>query len=415
MFAAALPAGAQNPNRVELPTEANAIAFAPGSQTIFYGIEGIELQLPGPVDDLEEVQVDLDTDGSMAGIRVTQKLTITGLGDFSFRVPGPAVDVQTLPESGTQPGLRRGAVLWQGFSSGEKVLAARMELYPDQESLRMPLRFALSITVDGQPLLPGTTASGELRMSLRVSNVSATPVEMAEATVDPAKIAPVLDRVRDLLSEGARPRPGEGGVPKSLPAVGPIGSAPTEIEAPFRVEGAVVFPPGVLSDVTANGAEVTEGSGGTTASFSGLLGGGDPLDLEVSLTGQAEDLGLPELEISDMTSVPSPRMVRPPAGGSWVGAVAAAPDYFDGREMLRTLLEVMWRVARIRQYDAYLGNPQPLGASVTSYEFRLAPPPAQAVAPPPVLPEGPAAATVVVASIAGVGLLFGLALLWSRF
>src|SRR6266496_6216393 len=108
------------PGSVRLPTEADALAYAPNSETILFGALGVETRLPGPVDDREQVSVGLALDGSITKVRVAQRLTITGVGDFSFKVPGPARDVRSLPESASTPGLRKGALLWQGFAAGRK-------------------------------------------------------------------------------------------------------------------------------------------------------------------------------------------------------------------------------------------------------------------------------------------------------
>src|SRR5207244_3064081 len=104
-----------------------------------------------------------------------------------------AIDVQGLPGSQDQPGLRKGAVLWQGFSPGRKALGATMQLHPDLEAQRLPVRFDLSITVGGKPLRPGSRLSGPLRMTISMRNVSAVPVQIREARADPRALAPVLD------------------------------------------------------------------------------------------------------------------------------------------------------------------------------------------------------------------------------
>src|SRR5207244_4677075 len=104
------------------------------------------------VADDEVITVGFDAAGAPDSIQVDQRLTLMGLGDFEIRVPGPAMDVRALPGSAELPGLRKGAVLWQGFSSGTKLLAATMHLFPNLEAPRLPLRFSLSMTVGGAPL-----------------------------------------------------------------------------------------------------------------------------------------------------------------------------------------------------------------------------------------------------------------------
>ena len=405
------PTAAQPANRIQLPTEANAIAFAPGSNTIFFGEQGIELQLPGPVSDVEHVAVDLDTNGSMSAIRVVQRLTLQGLGDFSFRVPGPATNVEALPESQSRPGVRRGALIWQGFSPGKKLLAARMELFPEEEALRFPLRFRLAIMVGGRPVDLNERASGPLDITLTVTNVSATPVVVRDGKASSVALAPVLDTVRSILRRGDRPKPGQGGIPTSISVSGDVSSRPEAVEAPFRVEGTISFPPGTVRTLSTRGGRIESGSGGDRVTFSSLLGGGKPIQLTVGVSGEATNMPLPNIELTASTAAPSPDLVKGPGGGSWTEA-AAGPADLDGRDMLRRLMDVMWMVARIRQFDAYLGNPQPLGPARTSYTIRLAPP-AKAVATAPASPGGSPLGAVT-ASLFALAVLFGLALLWAH-
>ena len=167
---------------VRLPTELDAMAFTPWAQTLLFdqwnpsntpssaANRGIETQLPGPVADQEQVNVGLHTDGSISQVVVSQRLILSGLGDFQFRVPGPARDVSALPGSATNPGLRKGSVLWQGFSSGREVLAAEVDLMPNLERDRLPLEFGIDMSVDGQTLEPGKKKSGPFQLNLRVSN-----------------------------------------------------------------------------------------------------------------------------------------------------------------------------------------------------------------------------------------------------
>ena len=87
----------------------------------------------------QEVLVDVTPEGRVVRVRVRQRLTLSGVGDYFFQVPAPVLDVRSLPESQGEPGLRRGAVLWQGFSPGERVLAAELELDPKLAARALPL------------------------------------------------------------------------------------------------------------------------------------------------------------------------------------------------------------------------------------------------------------------------------------
>jgi hypothetical protein len=400
-------------DRVHLPTVADALPFAPGTELILNGAQGVETQLPGRVADEEHVRVDLQADGSVAAVEVTQRLTLSGLGDFSFKVAGPASDVQALPESANQPGLRRGAVLWQGFSPGEKVLAARMTLFPDQEAKRLPLRFDLAMAVGGAPLAPGARRTGPLELTLRVTNVSAVPIAMVDVPTDPAELAPVLDAIHASLARGERPAPGEGGIPGDVAATGTRDSRSEDVEAPFKVAGEIVFPAGSLIAPSVSGGRSSSEPDGLHVRFERLLGGGSPLVLSIRIHGRARGLGLPVFTATASPAPPRAAVVKPPTPAGWTAAVATDPGSFEGSTMLAEAMSALWRVARLGQFDAYLGNPDPFGTSTTTYAFRLAPraapPPEVAAFGGPIRPMG-----LITLALFLLLMLFGGALVWAR-
>jgi hypothetical protein len=80
--------------------------------------------------------------------------------------------------------------------------------------------------------------------------------------------------------------------------------------------------------------------------------------------------------------------------------------------MTALIMDTLWRTARLRQFDAYLGDPDPTGPARTIYRFVLAPAPPPAPAAPPFSSGGP------LRVLAGAGLVLVLALgalvVWSR-
>ena len=82
---------------------------------------------PGMTSD-QRVLVGIDTTGKPVSVAVVQRLRLRNLGDYSFAVSGPIVDVEAAPGTDSEPGLRRDAILWSGFSPGKKTLAARATL-----------------------------------------------------------------------------------------------------------------------------------------------------------------------------------------------------------------------------------------------------------------------------------------------
>jgi hypothetical protein len=406
----ALPAGAAQ--QVALPTGADVLPVAPGEETILYGNKGIETLLPGTVDDAERVSVEIAPDGTPVAVGVRQRLVVHGLGDFRFKVSGPAQDVVALPESEAEPGLRKGAVLWQGFSADEKVLASEMNMFPKEEARRLPLRVSAEATVDGQPAIEG--AAGEFRMELVVSNVSAGPVTITSAEGDPAEVGAALDAVASELAKGRRPVPGTNGVPAELTAVRGVRGVLADVAAPFRIAGEISYPSGLegVKATAGRGAELEHGAA-RTVRFSGLVGGGDSDTLTISIEGDASDLGRPALDLVARPAPPASSEARPPGGGTWAAALERG-DSVKPRSMWDQLMTVSWQVAKLRQYDTYLGNPDPAGPGNTVYRFRLAEP--EIAAPPSTgssLPPSTSPVLVTTALLALLFLAFDGVLLWS--
>jgi hypothetical protein len=406
---AGAPANAEARISLSLPRQTDLPAVIGSIERIVNAGRAIETKLPGRVTDREEVAVGLGPDGTPATVAVSQVLKLHGLGDFVFKVPGPARDVSALPESVNQPGLRAGAVLWQGFSPGEKTLAAQVELDPRLEQDRLPLRFAIDGTIGGRPWTPSRAASGPLDLRLTITNASAIPVIVAGAEADPAAVAPPLDAVRAAIRAGDRPVPGAGDVPARVAAFGPPQTREEQIEAPFAVSGSLRFPAGSLTGVTVDGGEASEDANGIRVGFRSHLGGGSPMSTTIRVRGTAHDLRLPGLDVSAEPALPLPSSLEPPEGSSWAAYGAAHPDRATGETMLRALMEATARVARLRQYDTYLGNPDATGPAAATYRFAFAPPDRPAA---PVVAAAPFRPAVAVAGVLIGVLLLALALEW---
>jgi hypothetical protein len=400
------------PGTIHLPTETDALPNLAQVETLLNGKRALETQLPGPVEDREQVDVSFDPSGRPIEIEVLQRLFLEGLGDYSFKVPGPALDVAAAPGSDAEPGLRRGAVLWQGFSPDRRELGAVLHLDPSQEVSRLPLAIHLEMTVDGEPLRGDVPASGRFSMALRIVNRSAVPISIPNAASDPVRSAAALDAVRRTLKAGNRPVPGEGGLPDSLPLVSQDGFHTTHIEAPFLIRGRLRFPPGSLENLHATGGTERSGGEGIIA-FKRQLGEGRSWIREVRVTGVAHDLRLPDLAFQAVPAPPFAETLQPPGGGTWTEFAAQHPDAYTSRTMVRLLLESLWRTARLVQFDAYLGNPDATGESTTTYAFRLTPEPQADVVSLAVSPEVNPLGIGVLA-VAFLLLLAGLAVAWAR-
>jgi hypothetical protein len=111
------------------------------------------------------------------------------------------------------------------------------------------------------------------------------------------------------------------------------------------------------------------------------------------------------------------RALSPPGGGrSWQDAVARGLVSLDGRELLALTVRTIYRVSRVRQYEAFLINPDPLaraGSDRTVYEYRSV-----AVTVRPAVPPAPGGGTdaliTVLAAVGGVLAVGGLLVFWAH-
>ena len=94
-------------------------------------------------------------------------------------------------------------------------------------------------------------------------------------------------------------------------------------------------------------------------------------------------------------------------------ALLHPPPGLSGRALLERVTLALLGIARARQYDAYLGNPDPTGRNRTTYLYRSTqrPAPVAAAAPTPVRSNGRSTLLVVAALLAATAL--GL-VAWSR-
>jgi hypothetical protein len=297
---------------------------------------------PGAVDDLEVVTVGIDRSGAPRSVTVEQRLTVHGTGDFRLRIAGPALDVAPLADTTVTPGLQRGAVVWQGFVAGQRLLGARVTLDARQEQFRVPL----SITVRGHELV--------------LHNQTAQPVDLVDADPDPTALARVSSAVRDRLAARQRPLAGRDGLPRTLAARSPSTVHREPVAVPLAVTGTVTMGTGRRSvDTVVDSADVR-----VPAPFPVTA-----IDLQVA------------------AALPSP------------DAISTGAD----RASLRSLELVLAGAAAATALDAYLGNPNP-GASATAFRYRtVAPAPVHRTPKPRAQPLTLALAGVAALMVVGTG------------
>jgi hypothetical protein len=321
--------------------------------------------VPGPVVNDEVVLVGLDPAGGAQRVLVEQRLRLTGQGDYQVRERGPARASEALGDE-PAPVTKFGAVVWQGFSPGERELAARLTLDPVLEAPRLPLTVQVAYApADGtaSALDPGggIPAAGTLRVTL--TNATAQPVELpAAADADPAALAAALDAARAAAAAPAGPR---------LPTAGGGLPASVDVEQPARTTGSAAVPLRVSGTLTVEGAPATVTGPAATptpsgAEVAGTLGGGASAEFAVAVDG-------PGRLVLDLSAVPAldPRTLTPPGGApDWASWARSGPPLEQRRAALSTLVQVAATGARAASYAPYLGADLPgTGTTVFRYSF----------------------------------------------
>ncbi len=263
-------------------------------------------------------------------VGVVQRLTLHGLGDYTFAVPGPVTDVVAAPGSASEPGLRRGSIIWSGFSPGTKVLAARATLRLAEAARALPLRVTLERA--------GAT------LTLRAENVSGATGSLLVGPSDPAATAAAIDETR----RAARLRPVLRDAYVPVPRL-PRAKEET-IRAALRVTGELRFP------------------GGRRIPVDALLGDTRPQQLVLRVPNAS---GEPRLRLV-VRAVPPSNLMTPPGGAAtWVEAVRT--HRVDPAQLLELASRARLATARALDFQTFLVNPDPRGTSSATYVYETAP------------------------------------------
>jgi hypothetical protein len=264
----------------------------------------------------------VSVDGSGAPFRIVDvdRIFIARKGDYSFAVAGPVETVSGVPGSSSQPGLRTGAVVWQGFSPARRTLAAEITLVPRVAASALPLRVEVG------------------QSGLRLVNATSATTSAVDTRLPALPVARVLDAAREGLATG---------VSVSAPlvtAVGPLRNAPVTVYLPLSVRGTVRF-------------------AGAPAHRIAAFVGRTPL--RIPGTGKLETV---ELSVS----VPDPAAVlRPPGARSWVDA-ARSGRVHGGQALTRLAVNRLLAAGLAVQFHELLANPDASGTSKTTYHYALA-------------------------------------------
>jgi len=266
------------------------------------------------------VRISVDASGQPIRIVDVDRIVVAAKGDYSFVIPAPVEDVRAVSDSGSEPGLRSRAVVWQGFSPGRRVLAAAITLDTSASTRALPLR----IDVGGT--------------GLRLVNTTSAAATSVDAPVRALEIARVLDAARAALAVGA-PIPAP-----VVDAYGPIKEVRVVVQAPLRVQGTVRFagqPPRTFVRVVGRKA------------------------VEIAGRGTVKALAL-------SVAVPDPVFVLSPSGASRWLDLARSGWLADGRKATRLAVSRLLAAALALQFQEFLPNPDVNGASKTSYRYELA-------------------------------------------
>jgi hypothetical protein len=289
----------------------------------------------------QRVRSGVDGHGRVVSVRALERLQLTGTGDYLIVVSAPVVDVRMAPGSQSEPGQRRGQILWSGFSSQRRLLASDAELRPEPVRPYLPLRLAAQREGD--------------RYELTVTNATTTTEVAFQGTAVPKELAALLDRTRrDSLAH----RPLR---PAYVTINGAISQRPRKarIAVPLRVEGRLRFP---SAPSTASGGTLD----GRTVRFSFVLGDRQPLTRRIEVSGGGE----PKLQLEARPDSVVRGLTPPGGAGTWSAAVARNPLQADA--LLERLVETRMELVRSDQFQGFLSNPDQLGRDRTVYVYETA-------------------------------------------
>ncbi|HYX77125.1 MAG TPA: hypothetical protein VE757_08110, partial [Gaiellaceae bacterium] len=252
----------------------------------------------------QRVTAGVDAAGRVASVRALQNLRLTGTGDYLIVVPAPVLDVRAGPGSQSQPGQRRGQILWAGFSATRKLLSADATLRLGAAGRYLPLRVA-------------TARDGD-RYTLTLTNATTTPEVAFTGDASRGELARLLDQTRRESLAHQRLSP----VYVTISGLVSQRRSRPRISAPLQVTGELRFP-------------------GRTVPFSFVLGDEQPLTRQVTVTAPGE----PKLRVA-VRPTNVVRGLRPPGGGSSWSSSRLPAD-----ELLRRLIDTRMELVRSDQYQ----------------------------------------------------------------
>jgi hypothetical protein len=392
----ALPA-----TRIDLPTPADLVsADLPILQP--RAGESEESRVPGPVSDDETVRVTLQPDGAIDAVTIDQTLTLQGVGDFDIVLPGPATHIVGPTDQSIQPGLRRGEILWNGFSPGTKTLRSTVTMDPQFELFHLPLTFSIRYLQGGRIVQP--PLNGLVTIEIRVSNTTGRDIVMKDAVPDRRDLAELLDGLRKEIAAGRRPVAGERGVPRSVDAMSAVDRLTEQVMIPMSISGTINFPRSSFAVADVAGALfVRQGPAGAAVALNAQLPSRRFADGSaiVRISGVATSLARMDLNLHATGELPQAGELDPPSGATWRASLANA-SAARLRDAFTLAQRTIWQVLLLPETDAHLGNPgKGLSRSVFSFASAAPAAPPKLVAVEKVRPGAIALALVAMILVIG--------------
>jgi hypothetical protein len=362
--------------------------------------------VPGPVVNDEIVLVGLGGDGRPARVLVEQRLVLTKVGDYVIRERGPARSAVPLVKDSDPPNTKFGAVVYQGFTPGNRKLGARLTLDAGLEEARVPL--AVTVTFDGpsgtQPLGPGGRIPGPGTVHVQLENQTLQPAELPTgADADPAVLATPLDAALRFTQAPPGPRlpSTDSALPAHLPVTSPARRAVTQY-VPLRITGSL----------RVSGTTATVGGPGISALPDGGVVAGtlSAAPKTVEFTVQAAGAGTLLLDLAVVPTLDARTLVPPRRIPTWAAWARSRPPLAERQAALDLLVSTAATGARASSYSPYLGVDLP-GTGTTAFRYAFAPAGAVAAAKRTLEPKpGP----IALAGVAVLLLVVNSALIWRR-
>lgn len=363
--------------------------------------------VPGPVVNDEVVLVGVDGAGLPSRVLLEQRLVLTGVGDYVIRERGPARSAVGLVADSDPPNTKLGAVVFQGFTPGNRALGARLTLDAGLEAPRLPLGLTVGFEPAGggasRPLGPAGAIPGPGTIRVRLDNRTGQPVELPTGSDVAARL---VAGPLDMALRAAQGPPGrrlpstDAGLPRWLDVVSPARRAADQ-SVPLRVTGSLRVT-GTPGSATGPGTS-TLPDGATVA---GTLSAAGPVELTVTVQGAGALL-------LDLSVVPAldPRRLRPPRRlPSWAAWAAGRPPLTERRAALDLLVATAATGARASSYSPYLGADLP-GTGSTVFRYALAPADSVSAARAALQPR---AGAIALTGLAVLLLLANGVLIWRR-